>query len=245
MKALMLVMVCVLCVGSLVVAREDTAAVEFFPMKVGTYWVYEGTVRWYDFEKEQPATERVSWRMSVDKVLRKDGVVAAVVTGFPADLDWSGGAAQPKQWLFLEDAKHRMHYVDLGPSFDLSGYEKGDQKFDKFLVDDTWLLEWPMKTGAKFCDTENRKREDSMYCWFVAGQEKRKLDTVKGAPVEEQDVYQLRYMTNPDDTSMEWVAGVGLVRYQYHHHGSVADTELQLVEFHPGAARPDGQGTKP
>ena len=50
---------------------------------------------------------------------------------------------------------------------------------------------------------------------------------------DDQPVFQLQYLTLPDDTTMELVPGVGLVSYQYHHHGTVADTELQLVEFHP------------
>jgi hypothetical protein len=245
MKTLVLAMVCMLSVAPLRGARSEAALTEFFPMKVGTYWVYEGTVGWYDFEKDQPATEKVSWRMSVHKVIHRNGVVAAVVTGFPADLDWSGGTAEPKQWLFLQDAKHQVHYVNMGPDFDLSKYERGNESFDKFLVGDTLLFEWPLKKSAKFCDAEDKKREDNMYCWIVAGAEKRKLDTVKGAPAGEQEVFALKYMTNPDDTTMEWVAGIGLVSYQYHHHGSVADTELQLVEFHSAEQSTGEQRTKP
>jgi hypothetical protein len=167
-----------------------------------------------------------------------------VVSGFPLVLDWSGGSAAPRPWLFLEDAKHRVHYVDMGPNFDLSKYEKADQRFDKFLVDDTLLLEWPLKKGAKFCDEEGKNRDDRMYCWFVSGAEKRRLEKINGMPAEELEVYELRYTSNPDDTTMELVPGVGIIRYRYHHHGTVADTELQLVEFH--RAEPAGeQGTKP
>ena len=245
MKTLVLAMLCHLNPAALLNARGAAASTEFFPMQVGTYWVYEGTVGWYDFEKDQPATEKVSWRMSVDKVIHKHGVVAAVVTGFPADLDWSGGTAEPKQWLFLEDAKHQVHYVNMGPDFDLSKYERGNQSFDKFLVEETLLFRWPLVRGAKFCDAQDQRREDNMYCWVVAGAQKRKLDAVKGAPAGEQEVFELQYRTNPDNTSMEWVAGIGLVSYQYHHHGSVADTELQLVEFHPAEQSTGELGTKP
>jgi hypothetical protein len=47
--------------------------------------------------------------------------------------------------------------------------------------------------------------------------------------------YPLAFRTNPDDTEVEIVAGIGIVRYEYHHHGKVADTELALVEFHSGS----------
>jgi hypothetical protein len=41
------------------------------------------------------------------------------------------------------------------------------------------------------------------------------------------------------------VPGIGLVSYEYHHHGSVADTALQLVEFHPAPEASQVQGSKP
>ncbi len=244
MKKIVIALVCLLCVGIGLTARDTATPSEFFPMRVGTYWVYEGTVSWQGAEAERPTTEKVSWRMSVDKVIRRDGVVATVVTGFPADLDWSAGTAEPKPWLILEDQKHQVHYVNLGPEFEFSKYETGNQSFDRFLVEDTLLFEWPLKKGEKFCDAENKKRDDMMYCWFVAKEEKRKLSGVKGLSPEDRNVYELRYMTNPDHTIMEFVEGVGLVSYQYHHHGTVADTELRLVEFHP-ASSGNERGTKP
>ena len=244
MKKMVLLLAWVLGAGG-VFAQEPAAPAEFFPMKVGAYWVYEGTVSWQDPEKEEPTTEKVSWRMTVEKVIHGEGLVATVVTGFPADLDWSGGTAQPKQWLILEDAKHQVHYVNLGPDFEFTKYEKGTASFDKFLVEDALLFEWPLKAGAKFCIEEEKKRDDMMYCWYVAKEGKRKLENVNGVAPEERAVYELRYVSNPDDTNMELSPGIGLVSYKYHHHGTVAETDLQLVEFHPGAENAKERGTKP
>jgi hypothetical protein len=51
----------------------------------------------------------------------------------------------------------------------------------------------------------------------------------------------LRYATNPDDTEMEVSPGIGVLSYEYHHHGTVANASLTLVEFHSGneAPRPE------
>jgi hypothetical protein len=244
MNLRVIAMLWVLLTGVVVTAQDATAPSGFFPFKAGAYWVYEGTVSWFDTEKEDAVTEKVSWRMTVDKVIRKEGVVAAIVTGFPEDLDWSTGSAEPRPWLFLEDSKHQVHYIDMGPNFDLSKYEKGDASFDKFLVDDTLLFQWPLKKGAKFCDEEGKNRDDMMYCWFVSDAKKKKLETVNGAPAREVEVFELRYVSNPDDTTMEFVPNIGMISYRYHHHGTVADTELQLVEFHP-ADDVEKQGAKP
>jgi len=215
---------------------------EFFPFSVGTYWVYKGTVRWDDPEEEKPGSAEVTWKMTVQRVIRKKGVVAAVVTGFPADLDWSAGTTEPKPWLILETEKHQVYYLNLGPDFDLAKLNGDDQVFDKFLVVDNLLFEWPLKQDAKFCDDDAKKRDDGMYCWVVARAKKEKLESIKGAPTEEQSVFQMEYRTLPDDTTIELAPGVGLVSYQYHHHGTVADTELLLAEFHPAPANADAQG---
>jgi hypothetical protein len=44
---------------------------------------------------------------------------------------------------------------------------------------------------------------------------------------------------------MEISPGIGILSYQYHHHGTVADTSLTLVEFHPAPPSPATAGTKP
>lgn len=230
---------------SLLHAKGSATTQEFFPLSAGTYWVFQGTVSWYDAEKDQPATEEVTWKMSVEKVIRRTGFVAAVVTGFPEDLNWSAGSVEPKPWMILEDDKHRVYSVDLGPEFDVTKLNANERVFDKFLVEDNVLFQWPLHKGDKFCDAESRKREDDMYCWVVAEANTKSLGAVKGLRGERQTVYQLEYRSNPDDTEMELVPGVGLLSYEYHHHGTVADTELHLVEFHPGAEVSREQGQNP
>ena len=245
MKFAYVVLLCVLSC-SLLNAQKPVPADsgEFFPFSVGAYWVYHGTVRWDDPEEQKPGSAEVTWKMTVERVIRKNGVIAAVVSGFPADLDWSAGTTEPKPWLILETEKHQIYYENLGPGFDQAKLNGDDHVFDKFMVVDNFLFEWPLKQDAKFCDEEAKKREDGMYCWVVAQSRKRKLDAVRGAPVDEQPVFQMEYRTLPDDTTMELVPGVGLLSYQYHHHGTVADTELQLVEFHPAPASAEVQGPK-
>lgn len=226
-------------------SQKPAAPASFFPLQAGTYWVYKGTVQWYDNENGKPASGEVTWRMTVERVIRRKGVVAAIVTGFPGDLDWSAGTTEPKPWLIVENEGHQVFYENLGPDYDLSKLDGDDHVFDKFMVDDNYFFQWPLHQGAKFCDDEAKKREDGMYCWTVAESATKKLDSVKGAPGIDQSVFQLQYRTLPDDTTIELVPGLGLLSYQYHHHGTVADTELKLVEFHLGQENPGAAGSKP
>jgi hypothetical protein len=245
MKKLTFTVVLSVIAVTLVDAQNPDTPREFFPLTAGTYWVYKGTVRWDDPESDKPGSAEVTWKMTVDKVIRKKGLTAAIMTGFPADLDWSAGAAEPKPWLILEDEKRQVYYENLGPDFDLSKIGGEDQDLEKFLVEDNFFFQWPLRAGAKFCDAEGKNRKDNLYCWVVVEAATAKLGSVKGAPAAEQLVFRLQYLTLPDDTVMEVVPGLGLLSYKYHHHGSVADTELQLVEFHPAPESTDVQGPKP
>ena len=234
-----------LCIISLIPLRAQTPAVptELFPLRPGTYWIYKGVVRWYDGENDKPGSTDVTWKMSVLQVIRRPGVVGAVVSGFPADLDWTGGTTEPKPWLILETDKHQVFYENLGPDYDLSKLNGDDHVFDKFMADENLFLQWPVQQHAKFCDADAKRREDDMYCWVVAETAKRKLQSVSGVPSEEQPVYRMEYRTLPDDQKIEIVPGIGVVTYQYHHHGTLAETELTLAEFHPAEEKVEPQGT--
>jgi hypothetical protein len=75
--------------------------------------------------------------------------------------------------------------------------------------------------------------------------EKKLQPAVSGVPADEQPVFRMEYWTLPDDQKIELVPGLGVLSYRYHHHGTLADTDLRLVEFHPAPQRSGGQGPKP
>ena len=79
-------------------------------------------------------------------------------------------------------------------------------------------------------------RDDDMYCWAVNSVESVSLTNVKGLAPKRYEVYEIDYRTNPDDITLQLLPGVGVIRYQYHHHGTVAETDVKLVAFHTGAA---------
>jgi hypothetical protein len=227
------------------VYAHKPAASEFFPLRPGTYWTYKGIVRWDDGVSDKPVSGDVTWKMTVERVIRRKGIVAAIVTGFPADLDFSAGTTEPKPWLILENENHQIYYVNLGPDYDLSKLDGDDHVFDKFMADENFFFQWPAHTGAKFCDDEAKKREDGLYCWVVKDTSTRKLEGVAGVSPADQSLVKMEYRTLPDDTTVELVPGIGLLSYTYHHHGSTADTELQLSEFHPGPEFNGDSGAKP
>jgi hypothetical protein len=207
-----------------------------FPLSEGTYWIYRGIVRWTHDNSNEVSETAVQWRMEVRKCMRRRDILAAVVNGFPADLNWSDGHPNPKNSLIIQSGEEKFYLI---PSDEVDKVLKTVQdpngSLTSVLSDDNIFLDLPLAKGKKFCDPEGMARSDSHYCWVVESAGQVSLNGVKGISPGLRTAYNLTYRTNPDDEEITYVGGIGLVAYEYHHHGTTADTELKLVEFHQGA----------
>ncbi len=210
----------------------------FFPLTPGTWWLYRGTVTWSDQQTEKEVHANVTLKMTVEKVIQKPEFTIAILSGFPRDLDWATGEAAAMPWLLIETKRHEVFLNSLPPDFDYAKLEKDSVSLDKLLAEDNLLFRWPLKKGMKFGDAESVRRDDDHYCWVVTTQEAKSLTDIKGLSSRSAEVFLLQYITNPDDTEMEISPGIGILSYQYHHHGTVAETTLTLVEFHLAPAIP-------
>jgi hypothetical protein len=217
----------------------------FFPLTPGTWWLYRGTVSWTDSQTEKESQAKVTLKMTVEKVIQKPEFTIAVLSGFPRDLDWATGEVAAMPWLLIETKRHEVFLNSLPPDFDYAKLEKDSVSLDKFLAEDNLLFRWPLKKGMKFGDAESVRRDDDRYCWVVATQETKNLEDIKGLPSRSAEIFLLQYLTNPDDTEMEISPGIGILSYQYHHHGTVAETSLTLLEFHPAQKTTATPGAKP
>ena len=217
----------------------------FFPLTPGTWWLYRGTVRWTDSDTNKPAAAPASIKMQVERIIQKPEFTIAVISGFPSDVGWSNGQVDPKPSLLIETRNHEVFLDELPPDFDYAKLEKDARSLDKFLSPENLLFRWPLKKGMKFGDAESVQRPDDRYCWVVATQRREILKAIKGVPPKPLEVFLLQYVTNPEDTQMELSPGIGIISYQYHHHGSIADTSLALVEFHPAQPPAASSGAKP
>jgi hypothetical protein len=215
--------------------RPAEKAQEPFPMSEGTYWVYRGVVRWtHDINKVSKTS--VEWKMQIRRLIHHGEYSAAVVNGFPTDLDWSDGKPNPEDSLLVTYKGEQFYLLDSQrlPD-DLRRLEDAQDSLKGLLDDDDLFLRFPLENGKKFCDAEGMARPDGRYCWVVESSRSTLLDAVIGAPPGKHAVYTVGYRTNPDDMEFDFVPGVGLVSYGYHHHGTVAETEVKLFEFHPAS----------
>ena len=217
----------------------------FFPLTPGTWWLYRGTVTWTDQQTDKETRAYVTLKMSIEKIIQKPEFTIGVLSGFPRDLDWATGDVPAMPWLLIETKRHEIFLNSLPPDFDYAKLEKDASALDKLLAEDNLLFRWPLKQGMKFGDAESVRRDDALYCWVVASQQTKKLGEIKGVASRPAEISVLQFTTNPDDTEMELSPGIGILNYQYHHHGTVAETSLTLVEFHSMSTLPMTSGAKP
>jgi hypothetical protein len=225
--------------GEVLASTKADRSLEAFPLTAGTYWLYRGIVRSSMEGSSVGKVTDVMWKMSVVRTIERDGFLLAVIRGFPADLDWSDGNSQPQPSILIEtrDAKFYLNGEWNAQSV-LDQIDDPKYSLDELVRDEDWFMQLPLVAGAKCgCDEEARSRTDGRYCWVVSAPQSLTLMNVKGVSNGTRTAYQVEYDTNPDDTEFEFVDGIGIVSYGYHHHGTTADTELRLIEFHPAEAK--------
>ena len=231
----MLVLAITLAASVFSVAAQTDPSADPFPLKEGTYWVYQGLVRYDEAGSEDGVEVKVNWRMEIVRVLHRDDATAAIMKGFPGDLNWSTGSAVPGESMLVRTNDGKFYLIDAARA------AAAEQKFKDahaalrdFLEDDDLWFQLPLAERKKFCGEDGANRDDGMYCWAVDTSAPAALGSIKGLSAKSATAYPLAYRTNPDDTEIELVPGVGIISYEYHHHGTVADTDMKLVEFHPG-----------
>jgi hypothetical protein len=203
-------------VATLVTSFRATADGRF-PTEPGTYWVYRGTTSWTLPGTASVETSELTWRVEVTRQLRGDGFEVAALRGFPSDLAWYEPGKQPGEYalIILDGSAYYLTEGADAVSAALAG---------KPAVDDYDLLfRWPLHRGDSFGEPESVARRDGMYCWVV--------EEASRSPRSGIERYRLSQRTLPDHEAIDFVPGVGVVAYEYAHHGTVASTSLKLVEF--------------
>jgi hypothetical protein len=196
----------------------------FFPLAKGTMWTYRGTVKWTLMNSSTVREKELTWTMEVLDSRQADGRTLARLRGHPADLCWYEDGKAPGVYWIIREADR---YFDVGDLEDPSG------PLD--LARREAFLDLPLFLDKRWGDAEQVQRPDGMYCWVVSEVRREKPAGIKGLdagrPVE---VYRAAYRTNPDHQLVDYAPGVGIVRYQFVHHGTVSECDMTLVEYRPG-----------
>ena len=220
--------------------QSETAPAPFFPLKQGTYWIYQGDVRWTPSGSQEVNFAKLTWKMEIVEVFRRETITAARLKGHPEDLVWyEGEGAQPGDYVIVQVGP-RYYLVEGERAQEVWGRVKDETDVLVDLVhDDELFLEEPLALHETFGPADQIARTDFSYFWYVEQAEPTDLSGIKGfsqiVGTSSQPLamrYRLVYRTRPDHTFVDVVPGVGITRFIYGHHGTVAETDVKLVEFH-------------
>jgi len=192
-----------------------------FSLKAGNYWTYRG-------KYNRKAVEE--W-IEVKQVRQRGNLTFALMKGFPTDVmegeDWEASV-----WGLL--AVGNDHYYKVsGTRIDSIGkWILNKESVHSGLVTDSDLfLEALCDTGLTFGEAAQLTRDDGNYFWRIGEKSAYEPSAIKGLKLMGPfDRFTLKYKTLADETMMDVVPGIGIVRYRYSHHGTPAELDVKLVE---------------
>jgi hypothetical protein len=211
------------------------AAADFFPLEKGTFWVYRGETKFLVKSpvtgKDEPKTEVLTCRMEVVDTGTRDRVFAALIKGAPFDLGWYEPGREPGDYLIVRVGTAAYYLFSGDSARDAWAKIKDEESLDDLDKGGELLIDAPLLAGKVYGgDFNNLLR--GRYCWLVEGERdfNSKRFPAAGKMDNPRD-FTLAYRTTPDHQVIDFVPGLGIVGFQYMHHGTLAETDLGLIEF--------------
>jgi len=199
-----------------------------FGLVAGRVYSYSGTARWTD-STQRVHSSPVRWHMDVLRVHASSNARAALVRGWIQDLAWYS-PGQRQQFTVLLEIRGTLYQLAVGDSaaaidtlIDAVRDASAAARRSQLVIDSVLVV------GRLYGqDVDRGDRNDDMYAWLV--ESKARLSTRAGWTSLATDPTQWRlvYRTLPDDQLLDFVPGVGITRFVYTHHGTVANTDVHL-----------------
>lgn len=244
-KLLSLVVLADMAMTSLLAGERATSPI---PWEEGTQWIYEAKVQWTPVAGEGSPGVRSNqfrWTARIEKCVDGKVARAAVIHAWPdevAGMDPElptgyGVLLESGNRLFRLNAQNKAEAGRLARRF-VAAPEKLPTAAEVYL-------ELPLPVGKRWGgDADDLKRDDGWYCWHVETRSQQPIQ-VKGVTPAEATIYTLAYRTGPDHQIVKLVPGVGILSFQYEHHGTVASADVRLIEFKRPLSQPGVKNTIP
>jgi hypothetical protein len=204
---------------------------EYFPLKQGTYWIYQGTVKWTIPNSADIAEEVITWKMEVKRVFQRNDIVGYEMLGAPWDLAWYEEGKEPSKYGIIQ-AGGKFYRTSLEAVWRLMD----ETDVLRALVNENQIfLDIPLIFGKKFCDTFSISRADGMYCWTVGDAIQADTANIKGVDASAALIeFPIYNGTMPDHSQIQFIPGIGISRYVYRHHGTISEVDVHLIEYYAG-----------
>lgn len=231
------VLLAAFCLSNKAVAHEKAQGVssnetKFFPLKVGNYWLYQGIRRWARPGSDKIREQPVSWKMEVTEVIGRDFITAAVIKGHPQDAATSEDTRG--DYLILAIGEDRYYFLQGIRVAEVASRLRNKKDLLVNLVyDDELFLKAPqINNPEEVFQTQDPEQTNS---WIVAEEnDVSPEDVTGGSDPKFRKKFRLVFKAIPNHTSIDFVPGIGITHYRYHHDGLVAEADLKLIEYFAG-----------
>lgn len=234
MKKVLFFTVLTVCLAVTASAQNQKQAVEVketygLPFEVGRYWIYD-----YVSEEQDPngnaevavgengekvKVNRVNAKASIEieEVTGKDNLIVAIMSGDGFGMEWAPPKSLSFFWLLDENTGHFINASAEVKERCLLG--------DRNVLNNSPTLVLPLKVGDKWGEEPPVPRDDGWYQWHVEGMESIKV------PLGTYTCFRIAYRTVPDHELIWFAPGLGIVKRQYRHHGTIISTDYELIEY--------------
>jgi hypothetical protein len=213
---------CSLAAACLIPIRAFAKPTPIIPLDEGTEWTYSASVEWTVENSNHVRRDSIQWKMRVLETFKTPTVTVAVISGFVTDLAWYEPEKKPSFSVLVENPSGLFETYMNPSATEADASELAKKALKGELVGDQ-MLRFPIRVGDCLDnDDPQRLRTDNRYCWFV----KSRVHDLHGL------AWVLRFDSNPDTTTLRVVPGVGIIRFSYDHHGTVASADAHLISFH-------------
>lgn len=218
---------------------ENVATADYFPLRVGNNWEYVGTAR-NDTEQGVVVEKKVRVVMRVEGAVRGGNATLFIMKGHPSDAAWALEAGDAFQGAVDVPASTYGYLVvankvfcvpeerlaDVRQALEEEGYLKPE-----LLSQEDLDFEFPLFRGQCFGSCNQLARSDRSYVWQVTNSTLYHHAAAEGA-ITEVPLYELKYLTRPDCTVVSFFPYTGAVSYSYSHHGTTAQVDVELHDYH-------------
>jgi len=85
---------------------------------------------------------------------------------------------------------------------------------------------FPLNVGMKWDEECDFERSDNMYCKYV-----EKIEDVTVPAGTFRNCFKIVYRTCPDEETIWYYPGIGVIKYLYYHHGTITNEKSELVKI--------------
>jgi len=200
------------------------------PVGPGRWWTYRASVSWTGAGASASRDTTIIWVTRILGVRARDSIAVGVVENWPTALAWWEPGQKPDTSL-LVCIRNRVYHVATGDG-PRPALQDSLLAAQRAMPLDDLLFQFPLRAGDLY-GRDPADRADNLYAWYVdsaaaAGATLRRLGARSG-----DSVRTLTYRTLPDHQIIDFVSGLGISRYVYAHHGTVARAEAVLVGTTP------------